>query len=69
MNVETVNSSAAQIMMLRWPKRSASQPVAGVATAVATILKVITQDTSSWVADMAPCSCGSSAEEMRTEPA
>ena len=56
-------------MIWRWPKRSASQPVAGVATAVATILKVITQDTSSWVADSAPCSCGSKAEEISTEPA
>ena len=41
-------------MIARGPKRSASQPVIGVATAVATILKVITQDTSSWVADSAP---------------
>ena len=56
-------------MTSRWPKRSASQPVAGVATAVATMLKVITQDTSSWVADIAPCSCGSNADEISTEPA
>ena len=69
MKVEMVKNSADQIMMSRWPKRSASQPVAGVATAVATMLKVITQDTSSWVADMAPCSCGSKAEEISTEPA
>jgi hypothetical protein len=42
--------------------------VAGVATAVATMLKVITQEISSWVADSAPCNCGSKAEEMSTEP-
>ena len=69
MKVETVKMVADQIMMVRWLKRSASQPVAGVATAVATMLKVITHDTSSWVADMAPCSCGSRAEEIRTEAA
>ena len=56
-------------MIVRWPKRSASQPVAGVATAVATMLKVMTHDTSSWVADMAPCNCGSNAEEISTEAA
>ena len=68
MKVATVNDSALQIMTWRWPKRSASQPVAGVATAVATMLNVITQDISSWVADRAPCNCGSKAEEMSTDP-
>ena len=67
MKVAMANTRAHQVMVARWPKRSASQPVAGVATAVATMLKVITQDTSSWVADSAPCSWGSSAEEIRTE--
>jgi hypothetical protein len=39
---------------LRHPKRLASQPVMGVATAVATRLKVMTQEISSWVADSEP---------------
>ena len=69
MKVAMPKNRAAAIMTWRWPKRSASQPVIGVATAVATILKVITQDTSSWVADSAPCSCGSKAEEISTDPA
>ena len=69
MKVEMPKNSAAAIITSRWPKRSASHPVAGVATAVATMLKVITQDTSSWVADIAPCSCGSNADEISTEPA
>ncbi len=64
MNVAIANTSAHQVMVARWPKRSASQPAAGVATAVATMLKVMTQEISSWVADKAPCSCGSSADEM-----
>ena len=40
------------------PKRDTSQPVIGVTTAVARMLKVITQAISSWVADSAPCICG-----------
>src|SRR5882757_2451475 len=40
------------------PKRDTSQPVIGVTTAVARMLKVITQAISSWVADNAPCICG-----------
>ena len=40
------------------PKRATSQPVIGVTTAVARMLKVIAQAISSWVADMAPCICG-----------
>ena len=40
------------------PNRATSQPVIGVTTAVARILKVIAQAISSWVADMAPCICG-----------
>lgn len=42
----------------RQPSRAASQPVAGVAIAVATRLKVSTQEICSWVADRAPLSCG-----------
>ena len=67
MKVAMANTRAHQVMVGRWPKRSASQPAAGVATAVATMLKVITQEISSWVADSAPCSCGSKAEEISTE--
>ena len=40
------------------PKRPTSQPVIGVNTAVARMLKVTVQEISSWVADMAPCICG-----------
>ena len=40
------------------PKRDTSQPVIGVTTAVARMLKVIAQAISSWVADIAPCICG-----------
>ena len=54
MKVAMANTRAHQVMVGRWPKRSASQPAAGVATAVATMLKVMTHDTSSWVADSAP---------------
>ncbi len=41
-----------------------SQPVIGVVTAVARMLKVIAQAISSWVADMVPCICGSSVEAI-----
>ena len=40
------------------PKRDTSHPVIGVTTAVARMLKVMTQAISSWVADSAPCICG-----------
>ena len=40
------------------PKRATSQPVIGVTTAVARMLKVMAQAISSWVADIAPCICG-----------
>jgi len=39
---------------LRHPNRPASHPVRGVATAAATRFNVIAQDTSSWLADIAP---------------
>ena len=58
MNVVTVNRKTDQVMVSRRPKRAASHPVIGVATAVARMLKVIAQAISSWVADMAPCICG-----------
>ena len=51
-------------MVSRRPKRAASQPVIGVATAVARMLKVMAQAISSWVADMAPCICGSRVEAI-----
>ena len=40
------------------PNRDTSQPVIGVTTAVARMLKVMAQAISSWVADSAPCICG-----------
>src|ERR1041385_2717016 len=51
-------------MTARRPKRATSQPVIGVATAVARMLKVIAQAISSWVADMVPCICGSRVEAI-----
>ena len=46
-------------MTLRRPTFSASQPVAGVITAVAMMLKVTTQAISSCVAPKVPCILGS----------
>ena len=43
---------------VRQPSFAASQPVSGVAIAVATRLKVSTQEICSWVAESAPLSCG-----------
>ena len=43
---------------VRQPSLAASQPVRGVAIAVATRLKVSTQEIWSWVADSAPLSLG-----------
>ena len=40
------------------PSRAASQPVGGVAIAVATMLKVSTQAIWSMLADRSPCICG-----------
>src|SRR5215813_10753008 len=40
------------------PKRLASQPVAGITTALAARYEVITQETSSSPADSEPCRCG-----------
>ena len=51
-------------MTLRRPKRATSQPVIGVATAVARMLKVIVQAISSCVAAIAPCICGNSVEAI-----
>jgi len=51
-------------MTPRRPKRATSQPVIGVITAVAKMLKVITQAISSWVAAIAPCICGSRLEAI-----
>ena len=58
-NEETVKPSTVKNIMLRQPSRLASQPVIGVATAVATRLSVITQEISSCVADSVPRTCGS----------
>ena len=56
----------APAIRLRRPTRATSQPVIGVTTAVARMLKVMTQATSSCVADSAPCICGSSDETIRS---
>ena len=47
-----------QAIRVRQPSLAASQPVSGVAMAVATRLKVRTQEICSWVAESAPLSCG-----------
>ncbi len=54
-----VKPSTVKNIRLRQPSRLASQPVIGVATAVATRLSVITQEISSCVADRLPRICGS----------
>ena len=55
--------SATQATMVRFcPKRATSQPVVGVAMAVARMLKVVVQAISSGVAAMLPCICGSRVE-------
>ena len=51
--------STVKNIRLRQPNRLDSQPVIGVATAVATRLSVITQEISSCVADRLPRICGS----------
>ncbi len=51
--------STVKNIRLRQPSRLASQPVIGVATAVATRFSVITQEISSCVADRLPRICGS----------
>ena len=53
-----VKPATEQIISVRQPSLAASQPVRGVATAVATRLKVSTQEIWSCVADSAPFSCG-----------
>ena len=57
-SVASVNRPIDQTITRLVPKRDTSQPVIGVTTAVARMLKVITQAISSWVADSAPCICG-----------
>ena len=56
---ETVKPSTVKNIRLRQPSRLASQPVIGVATAVATRFSVITQEISSCVAEKVPRICGS----------
>src|SRR4249919_2287145 len=58
-NEHTVNPSTLKNIVLRQPSRLASQPVIGVATAVAIRFKVMTQEISSWVAENVPLICGS----------
>ena len=56
---DAVKPSTVENIRVRQPRRAASQPVIGVATAVATRLSVMTQEISSWVADSVPRICGS----------
>ena len=63
--VETAKPPTPPSMTLRRPKRAASQPVIGVTTAVARILKVMTQAIWSRVAESEPCICGSSTVTIR----
>src|SRR5258708_18120733 len=58
-NEQAENPPTPPSMTPRQPRRLASQPVIGVAIAVATRFKVITQAISSWVADNAPRIWGS----------
>ena len=60
--VASVKQAIEQTMTRFEPKRATSQPVIGVTTAVARMLKVIAQAISSWVADIAPCICGRTVE-------
>ena len=64
-SVETMKPATHVHMVLRRPKRATSQPVIGVAMAMARILKVTIQETSSGVADMAPWICGSTVDTTR----
>src|SRR5436190_9414693 len=54
-----VKPNTPKSIKLRQPSRLASQPVIGVATAVATRFSVMTQEISSWVAESEPLICGS----------
>ena len=57
-NDDTVNPSTVKNIMLRQPMRLDTHPVKGVTTAVATRLRVITQEISSCVAENDPRICG-----------
>ncbi|MND03262.1 hypothetical protein D3C83_230010 [compost metagenome] len=60
------NSAIEPTITPRRPNRATSQPVIGVTTAVARMLKVIAQAISSWVADIAPCICGRSVDAINS---
>ena len=62
--MKTEKHSIEPVITWRGPNRATSQPVIGVTTAVARMLNVITQATSSWVADIAPCICGNRVEAI-----
>ena len=62
--MKSENSAIEPTITRRRPKLATSQPVIGVTTAVARMLNVITQAISSWVADIAPCICGSKVEAI-----
>ena len=57
-SVATEKPARLQNCTLPRPNRPTSQPVIGVHTAVARMLKVTVQEISSCVAAMAPCICG-----------
>ena len=64
--VENVNSPVDQTISFQRPNRAASQPVIGMAIAVARILKVTVQEISSDVAEKVPCIWGSTVEATST---
>ena len=64
--VESVKRASPTIITRRRPNLASSQPVIGVTTAVARMLKVTTQAIWSWVADIEPCICGKITETTST---
>ena len=65
--VDTVKMPVDQIITVLRPKRAVSQPVIGIAIAVARMLNVIVQEISSGVAEKLPCICGRTVEATRIE--
>ena len=60
----TVNPAMAQTNTRLRPKRADSQPAAEIAMADDTMYDVMTQPIWSWVAENAPCMCGSATAAM-----
>jgi hypothetical protein len=63
--VETQNPACETSITRRQPNRPANHPDIGVTTAVARILKVMTQEIWSGVAERLPCICGKTTLTMR----